>query len=166
LPARCLFVIVGVQLKPSLNSVLQQLIGSEMSKKKKSKGGYVFLVVALLFVGGAYTIFFGDKSSIIESQPLLVTIEIGSIENTIAAAGSLKPSNYVDVGAQVSGQLQRLYVGMGVGYLMSMLGISIKFTTLPAVSAFSCAAATGLIFGFASARKASRLDPVVPLAND
>jgi macrolide-specific efflux system membrane fusion protein len=84
-----------------------------MSKKKKSKGGYGFLVVVLLFVGGAYTVFFGDKASIIESQPLLVTIEIGSIENTIAAAGSLKPSNYVDVGAQVSGQLQRLYVDIG-----------------------------------------------------
>jgi macrolide-specific efflux system membrane fusion protein len=48
-----------------------------------------------------------------EDEALLATVEIGSIENTIAAAGSLKPSNYVDVGAQVSGQLQRLYVEIG-----------------------------------------------------
>lgn len=40
-------------------------------------------------------------------------VEIGSIENTIAAAGSLQPSDYVDVGAQVSGQLQRLFVEAG-----------------------------------------------------
>src|SRR5690606_28841116 len=35
------------------------------------------------------------------------------IENTIASAGSLEPSRVVDVGAQVSGQLQKLYVDVG-----------------------------------------------------
>jgi macrolide transport system ATP-binding/permease protein len=56
--------------------------------------------------------------------------------------------------------------GLGVGYLLTLLGVSIKFTTMPAILAFSCAAATGLVFGFAPARKASKLDPVVALAND
>ena len=46
-------------------------------------------------------------------QPLLAAVETGSIENTIASAGTLKPSAFVDVGAQVSGQLQKLYVEIG-----------------------------------------------------
>jgi macrolide-specific efflux system membrane fusion protein len=47
------------------------------------------------------------------NEARISVVEIGSIENTIAAAGSLQPSEYVDVGAQVSGQLQRLYVDVG-----------------------------------------------------
>ena len=56
--------------------------------------------------------------------------------------------------------------GLGVGYLLTVFGVSIEFTAMPAILAFSCAAATGLVFGFAPARKASRLDPVVALANE
>ncbi|MDY6982736.1 MAG: efflux RND transporter periplasmic adaptor subunit, partial [Pseudomonadota bacterium] len=47
------------------------------------------------------------------SQPLLATVARGDIENTVAAAGTLKPSSFVDVGAQVSGILQKLYVDVG-----------------------------------------------------
>jgi len=57
-------------------------------------------------------------------------------------------------------------IGVAVGNLLLLFGVSIKFTALPAILAFSCAAATGLVFGFAPARKASRLDPVVALANE
>jgi macrolide transport system ATP-binding/permease protein len=39
-------------------------------------------------------------------------------------------------------------------------------TVLPMVLAFSCAFATGLIFGFLPARKAAHLDPVHALASE
>lgn len=56
--------------------------------------------------------------------------------------------------------------GIAVGMLLRAFEVAILFTTTPMVLAFSCAAATGLVFGFAPARKAARLDPVVALANE
>jgi len=56
--------------------------------------------------------------------------------------------------------------GVGVGYVLMFFEVSIKFTSMPMILAFCCATATGLVFGFAPARKAARLDPVVALANE
>jgi macrolide transport system ATP-binding/permease protein len=64
------------------------------------------------------------------------------------------------------GGLLGVALGIGVGQLISLLGTTVKFTPQPMILAFSCAAATGLIFGYAPARKAAKLDPVVALASD
>jgi len=58
--------------------------------------------------------------------------------------------------------------GMALGLLITTLvpGVQVVFTGLPMIVAFSCAAGTGLLFGFAPARNASRLDPVAALATD
>lgn len=65
------------------------------------------------------------------------------------------------------GGLLGLALGVGAGFAMEMFaGNSVKFTATPMILAFSCASATGLVFGFAPARKAARLDPVVALANE
>src|SRR6218665_2044203 len=37
----------------------------------------------------------------------------GDIENLVTATGTLQPRDYVDVGAQVSGQLKKLHVDVG-----------------------------------------------------
>ena len=57
-------------------------------------------------------------------------------------------------------------LGLGAASLFDALGQPVLFSLFPVALAFGCAFATGLVFGFLPARKASRLDPVVALAAD
>src|SRR3970282_1401215 len=84
------------------------------SARRRRKRRYFLLGIALLALalGGGY-IWLQEDKKVEEDQPLVVTAEIGNIENTIASAGSLKPRNVVEVGAQVSGMLQKLHVEIG-----------------------------------------------------
>ena len=65
------------------------------------------------------------------------------------------------------GGLIGIGLGLGVGLLIETWSdMNVVFSTEPMLLAFGCAAATGVIFGFAPARKAARLDPVVALSNE
>jgi len=82
-------------------------------RRKKSKKGLIGLfIIVLLAAGGSYYWLNGDED-VVENQPLLTPVQVGDIENTIAATGSLKPFETVEVGAQVTGQLLKLYVEAG-----------------------------------------------------
>ncbi|VUD68890.1 Macrolide export protein MacA [Thalassocella blandensis] len=89
--------------------------------------GAIVLVIAIIFT----TVYATQRESTTqENQPLLAVVERGNIENTVTATGSLQPSNSVEVGAQVSGQLEKLFVEVGdkveQGQLLAQIDASVK----------------------------------------
>ncbi len=63
------------------------------------------------------------------------------------------------------GGLIGVLLGLATGYALTQFGMPVKFTASPMILAFCCAVATGILFGFAPALKAARLDPVVALSS-
>ena len=61
-------------------------------------------------------------------------------------------------------------IGVGGGLLTAAIceafGLPVAYSLSPPLFAFSCAFATGLLFGYLPARKAASLDPVVALASE
>ncbi len=86
--------------------------GTARRKRKSRRRNY--MIIALLILAGAGWYYWqANREVVAEDEPLIATVEVGSIENTIASAGTLKASKLIEVGAQVSGQLQRLHVKVG-----------------------------------------------------
>ncbi|NMG67106.1 efflux RND transporter periplasmic adaptor subunit [Azoarcus indigens] len=48
-----------------------------------------------------------------QAQYQFATVQRGDIEDVVTATGTLQPRDYVDVGAQVSGQLKKIHVEVG-----------------------------------------------------
>src|SRR5688500_222036 len=82
-----------------------------ISRRKRKNKNRLMLILALLAVAAALWWYWQKTHPVVEAdEPLIATVEVGSIENTIASSGTLKPSRLIEVGAQVSGQLQKLHV--------------------------------------------------------
>ncbi|WP_201541889.1 efflux RND transporter periplasmic adaptor subunit [Psychrobacter faecalis] len=81
----------------------------KMSKKSAIKWGIIALVIVALGAL-AYKTF---KPKDTTPNYLTATAEIGDIENNVMASGKVKALNTVDVGAQVSGEVTRLFVDVG-----------------------------------------------------
>ena len=67
------------------------------------------------------------------------------------------------VTVSVIGGLAGAVAGLGVAWALQQGGLPVVFSATPVVLAFGCACLTGIVFGFAPARKAAHLDPVVAL---
>lgn len=75
---------------------------------------YTISLIALVGIGaGVYFYGFNHTGSKEAHTHTIATAEIGSIESLVTAQGTLEPKDYVDVGAQVSGQVQKLHVQIG-----------------------------------------------------
>ncbi|MGE0820732.1 MAG: MacB family efflux pump subunit [Candidatus Binatia bacterium] len=65
-----------------------------------------------------------------------------------------------------AGGIIGIVVGGAAGLGLRLSGMTVIFSVPPALLAFICASATGLLFGYLPARKAARLDPVIALASE
>ncbi|MGZ5620168.1 MAG: efflux RND transporter periplasmic adaptor subunit [Methylobacter sp.] len=72
---------------------------------------WTFLIL-LIITGAAAYAFLQPKQSK-DANKNIVTVTLGDIEENVTAQGKLEPKEYVDVGAQVTGQLQKIYVQIG-----------------------------------------------------
>lgn len=79
---------------------------------KSLRAGRWWLVAGLVAVPVALAL--NPASSRHDRQAMnTVTVERSNIEKTITAVGSLKAKDYVDVGTQVSGRVQKVHVAIG-----------------------------------------------------
>lgn len=78
----------------------------------KTRRTQILAALLLAIVVLALFIWFWRGSSS-TSEALIVNVERGDVEDSVTALGNLQPRDYVDVGAQVSGQLKKLYFDVG-----------------------------------------------------
>lgn len=76
---------------------------------------YGGLIVIVLTVAVSLWLHFSrqDDADQVLLDETITTISYGDIEENVTAQGKLEPKEYVDVGAQVTGQLQKLHVEIG-----------------------------------------------------
>ena len=71
-----------------------------------------FILLGLLIAAGAAYYFFSSNSKQ-ETTYLTESVTRGNVEKTVIASGSVESVNEVDVGAQASGKITKLYVKLG-----------------------------------------------------
>ncbi len=71
----------------------------------------IALLLVLLAFGGWH--FFGKPQASDQEKTDTVEVTLGDLEENVTAQGKLEPKEYVDVGAQVTGQLQKIFVKIG-----------------------------------------------------
>ncbi|MBD9361836.1 efflux RND transporter periplasmic adaptor subunit [Methylomonas fluvii] len=71
----------------------------------------LFLIAIAVAVGGWY--FAKQPKRADQAKADTVEVTLGDLEENVTAQGKLEPKEYVDVGAQVTGQLQKIYVKIG-----------------------------------------------------
>ena len=81
-------------------------------KKQRGRRWVMLAAILCVLLGGGLYWYYSDANSG-APQPVIVTATRGDVEDVVTAVGSLTPLTSVDVGAQVSGQLETLHVKIG-----------------------------------------------------
>lgn len=83
------------------------------TKLGRKKLGLTAIVAVLVIGGGWFAWQHMVTAQAGQANPAITTVRTGTIEEVITAQGKLEPKEYVDVGAQVSGQLSKIHVEIG-----------------------------------------------------
>ena len=96
-------------------SGLDRIDAPSGERRSVLKRPWVWILVALLLAAGGWYFLFADLGDASEDDAPRRSATIGyrSLGDVVTASGTLKPSRLVEVGAQVSGQLQKLHVKIG-----------------------------------------------------
>ena len=95
-------------------SGLDRLADSSAETRSILRRPWVWLLAATLLAAGGWYLLYGGDDVAEEQSPLRsATIGYRSLGDRVTATGTLKPSRLVEVGAQVSGQLQELHLKVG-----------------------------------------------------
>ncbi len=84
-----------------------------MIKKTKTSLFLSFLGILAILLVGYFFIPSNSSSSTTTGSKIIATVTTGNIKTEVTSQGTLEPRNYVDVGAQVSGQIKKLHVDIG-----------------------------------------------------
>ena len=77
----------------------------------RHRASMIALLLGLIALGGGY--YWYTASSTAAGKPVVVAATRADVEDVVTAVGNLQPLTSVDVGAQVSGQLETLHVQIG-----------------------------------------------------
>jgi macrolide-specific efflux system membrane fusion protein len=99
--------------KPIL-SAEKPVLASRRGPRRKARW-VAYGILALLLAGGGYAGWrmYAPATDAGMANTVVQPVVLGDIEETVAALGTLQPVEYVDVGAQVSGQLKKITVAIG-----------------------------------------------------
>lgn len=80
-------------------------------RRRPSRGKIAIAAAAVVLAGfGAWKFFSGGEEG---PEYIFGTVTTGDIEDLVTATGTLEPRDKVDVGAQVSGQIEKIFVEVG-----------------------------------------------------
>ena len=87
------------------------------------------IVIPIILILGTLAYFFLVSNQTDQARYLTEAVTRGNIEKTVVASGSISSVNEVDVGAQVSGKITKLYVALGQDVKKGELIADIDSTT-------------------------------------